>query len=441
MAAETRSGSTAEPVQWGKLVFIGLMYMAQTFPSAFVSSFIPSIFREQGLPLENFWIFSLPLIPYWLRWAVAPVVDTYWIRSIGRRKTWMIPCTLLAVAAYASLAFVQPSYTTLNLIVVILFMKSVFTATQEVAIDAYTVENVRPHERPKAAGLNTTFEAAGQMAALVLLGVLVDRYGWRVAAFAAALLMLAFLLPAFLRREPPPSEAVERALRERSLGMGGLFAPLVRFLRRRDTWTLVPIYVLGGLYTGALFPMLGPFLIDQGYSLTQLGLIVGGTLALGTVAGATVAGGCVERVGARPMAIILAILAIPSVLPAVWLSYSGTTLAPAATIAVLFAPTVVVATFYVVWVSLRMRFASPLQAGTDYATGAAVGRIGQTLAAAAGGPLAAFLGWHGYFLVLGVLGVLACAIIVVSLKPLTVQIAARNERETGEGDTPAASPP
>jgi predicted MFS family arabinose efflux permease len=54
--------------------------------------------------------------------------------------------------------------------------------------------------------------------------------------------------------------------------------------------------------------------------------------------------------------------------------------------------------------------------------------------------LAAFLGWHGYFFVLGVLGVLACAIIVVSLKALSVQIAARNTRETGEEAAPAASP-
>lgn len=429
-------GQGVARTEWGKLTLIGLMYMAQTFPSGFVSSFIPSIFRQQGLDLSHFWVFSLPLIPYWLRWAIAPAVDTYWLRSLGRRRSWMIPCTIVAVAAYASLALVQPTLGMLNVILAILLVKSIFTATQEVAIDAYVVDNVRADERPKAAALNTAFEAGGQMIALVALGIIVEKFGWRIAAVTAALLMFLFLLPTFLRREPPVPDDIASALKARRPGLAGAFAPLARFLTRRDTWLLIPVLLMGGLYTGALFPMLGPFLVDQGFGLSQVGLIVGVTLALATVAGATLAASLAGRVGSRRLLGALALLAIPAAAPAAWMATTGATFSPAWTIAILMLPTLVTATFYVLFVSLRLSFASTLQSGTDYATGAAVSRIGQTAAGALGGPLAAWIGWNGYFWTLGGLGAAAALVLLLAHNPLQTMVRSRNERELA---TPSAS--
>lgn len=414
---------------WPKLVFIGMMYMAQTFPAAFASSFVPSLFRKQGVDLAELWIFALPTIPYWLRWALGPIVDTYWWRSIGRRRSWFIPCTLLAVLTYASIALFEPAPATVAIIVSILFVKSVFTATQEVAIDAYVVDNVSAAERSRAAALNTVFEAGGQMLAMVALGLIVERFGWQVGAVTAALLMLVFLGPAILRKEPPVPADIEAALKARAPGLAGVYAPLRRFIARPDTWTLVPLYLISGLYTGLLFPMLGPFLIDLDFSISQLGLVVGATLAGGTLIGATLTATLVNWLGHRILLNLLAVLAVPASLPAAWLAYAQPDLSAPMVIVLLLSPTVVTAIFYVMFVTLRLGFASRLQAATDYASAAAISRIGQTLAAAAGGPIAAAIGWHAFFLVLGGLGVLVMAAWAITLPRINRLVEARNQAE------------
>jgi MFS family permease len=431
MEQDTQNNGAPVKSDWAKLVFIGFMFMAQTFPSAFASSFIPSMFRKQGVALESLWIFSLPLIPYWLRWAMGPVVDSYWVPSIGRRKSWFIPCTFLAVIAYASLALFEPMQSTIIIIVSILFVKSIFTAVQEVAIDAYVVDNVTKDERPNAAAVNTVFEAGGQMFAMIALGLIVDRFGWKIGAVVAALLMLVFLAPAILRKEPPVPEAVLLAVKNKPPGVVGMFEPLMRFLKRPDTWRLLPLYLLSGLYTGLLFPMLGPFLVDMKYSMAGLGAVVGATLGLSTLIGATLTATLVKWIGYRRLLIVLAIAVIPASLPAAWLAYNQAQLPAVYMIALLSAPTIVMAVFYVMYVTLRIGYASNLQAATDYASSAAVSRIGQTLAAAAGGPIAAAIGWHNFFLVLGCLGVVVMCIWAFALPKINALVAVRNKQEVG----------
>ncbi|HEY0105250.1 MAG TPA: MFS transporter [Rhizomicrobium sp.] len=404
--------------------------MSTTFPAAFATSLVPTIFRKIGLPLADFWVFSLPVIPYWLRWAVGPVVDSYWNDRIGRRKSWMLPCTFGAVGAYCVLALFPPQMATLWIVVAIIFVKSMFTATQEVAIDAYMVDIVREQDRPAAAGVIVTSEAFGQMLALAGLGFVLQHYGWKYAAVSAALLMAALLLPNFIRREPPVPDSIVRTIRTDGRRVWHAFRPLARYFARRDSWALVPIYLVSGLFTGSLIAMLGPFLIDLKFQLSAIGLIIGATLAGSVLLGSIAGYAALKRFGSGRVLVALAIFAIPSVLPAVWMAYTHTRLPIPWTIAVLALPTLMTSIYYVVFGTARIGYASRLQAGTDYATSAAITRIGQTVASGLGGPVAAFFGWHGFFIAVGVLSAVAAGLFYVAHRPIKAMVDQRNVRET-----------
>ncbi len=407
---------------------VGLMYMSTTFPAAFASSLVPTIFRKQGLPLDQFWVFSIPIIPYWLRWAIGPIVDTYWIDGIGRRKTWMLPCTIGVVITYGALAFFPPSTATLWIIVVIIFVKSAFTATQEVAIDAYMVDNVSEDNRTAAPGVIITAEAFGQIAALTGLAFLLERYGWTYATISSALLMVLLLAPSFLRREPAVNPAL-RAVRVRRGGLTGAFKPLQRYLGRLDSWVIAPIYIVSGFFTGAMVTILGPFLIDMKFEVSSIGVIIGVLLPSVVVIGSVTGFLTLKKFGVDRVLVAIAILSIPATLPAMWMAHTHTKLSIPCTIAVLGAPALIVAVYFVVFGAARIGFASKLQAGTDYVTSSAITRIGQTISGGLGGPIAAAFGWSGFFLFVGGLGVAAAALFLFTHVSIEKLVEQRNARE------------
>ena len=154
-----------------------------------------------GLPLEMFWLLALPGIPRGLKWLMALVVDNYGNNRIGRRKSWIIPCTLVGACAYAVLALIPPSLTAVHIIVGVLVFKSFVMACQDIAVDAYAAESMNDAERPVGTSLiNFLGAIAGVMGSGAV--ALVDMFGWPMTMLAASGLMLFAALPAIIRQEP-----------------------------------------------------------------------------------------------------------------------------------------------------------------------------------------------------------------------------------------------
>ncbi len=79
--ALARSAETVEAAKkkdYPKLMMLAVLHMAQYFPAAFTGTALPFMFRQQGLPLEMFWLLALPGIPRWFKWIMALLVDNNW---------------------------------------------------------------------------------------------------------------------------------------------------------------------------------------------------------------------------------------------------------------------------------------------------------------------------------------------------------------------------
>lgn len=77
-------------------VLLLLLYMLQGIPMGFGSS-IPLILMEHDVSYEALSLFSLVSLPFSLKIIWAPIVDTFYVPSFGRRKTWLVPIQLLTV--------------------------------------------------------------------------------------------------------------------------------------------------------------------------------------------------------------------------------------------------------------------------------------------------------------------------------------------------------
>ena len=377
-------------IDHAKLWSVGTLHMGQHFPGTFVGAALPAVFRQNGLPLEMFWLLQIPMIPAAFKWLIAIVVDNVGHARFGYRKSWIVPCTALGSALYLSLAAFEPGLGTLYVIVAILFVKSLIMAAQDVAVDAMAAESMTDTERPVGTAIIVTLVFVGTIVGQAMLAV-IDRFGWSVATIAAASTLVIAAAPATIRREPPPPPAA--ALR-RSRGER---ASLTGFLKRQDSAYILPFLVVLGVgsnFTRALIPA---FFVDRGYSLTDIGIVTAIAVGIGAVGGAVLSPGLTRRFGLKRLA-KFALCAFPlDAVAFVWMATSDPAPPPWA-VALLLGVIIFISTVYTMAVNnSRFRWASKAQAGTDYSFQSSLWNLGQWAGATVAGFAAALLGWAGFF--------------------------------------------
>ncbi|MCB1685258.1 MAG: MFS transporter [Pseudomonadales bacterium] len=417
--SEADGGSARD---YPKLISIGVLHMAQYFPAAFTGIALPFIFRQEGLPLEMFWLLALPAIPRWLKWLIALVVDNYGSARIGYRKSWIIPCTMIGAVSYGLLAFIPPTVVAIYPIITILLFKSFVMAAQDIAVDGFAAEAMTDAERPVGTSIIVFLSL---LAAVLGAGavVIVEQFGWPTTMLAASLLLIGAALPALLRPEPPPPEA-SRLRRER-----GERPDLLKALKRRDSLLILP-YLFAFGFGGAFFSsMLGPFFADLGLSLTEFGILSVLSIIAGSGLGAVITPLLIGRYGMRTTA-LLSLLTLP--LEAVIFYYLASTGALPGLPWIIALTTVVAfctSIYSFVVNNSRFRWASRAQAATDYSMQSSLWNLGVWAAGSVAGIAAGGMGWPNFFLLAATLSLLAGLFYVYNFDRIEQLVLAREKLE------------
>lgn len=264
-----------------KLGIVAFLYFLEGAPPAILWEILPVYFRVSGVSLAAIGGLRLLELPYSLKLLWSPLVHRY-----GDRRAWMKGCLTVAGAAIALLSMVEvadPGWVLFGLV----FLLAAASATQDVAIDSYTVGLVDPPEQGAANGVR----ASAYRVALVLVGgallMLAPLIGWKVLFLltAAVLVGLGLNVSRVPRLDLPPE--VRRAWK-------------AGFLEWVGTWRAIPLvlfvltYKLGEFAIG---PMIKPFWVDQGRSLFEIGLVPTSVGIALSVAGALAGGGFLARFG------------------------------------------------------------------------------------------------------------------------------------------------
>lgn len=397
------------------------LQLGQFLPLSFTALMLPIVFREQGLPLTMFWLFTIPSIPTWLRPLWAPLIDRYGSERFGRRKSWFLPCTLFGAAAYILLSSWQPVPDNIVIIITVLTIASTIMTTQDVAIDGYMVENIEDHERPVAAAALDICRNLSMFIAWGGLVLVYDAFGWTAALSAAALLLVAFSLPAILRPEPPPPSISQ------------LQPPsLLRLLRRPDAQRVLPLCFFIGLVAGLMVALYPTFLIDKGFTSSEVALIAGPATLLGTVIGATITAWFLRRFGYKSTLLVSAGVVLLCFLPIAWLALQpkpGWLLVFVLTLNGLALPSFLDVSFQAV----RLKWASKAQAGTEYTTQIVLLRAGFSSASALGGFMAFYLGWFYFFVFAGIMVSLGALVIWALYDHIEALVDARDQAALASG--------
>ncbi len=242
---------------------------------------IPVWLRREGVDLASIGWLSLLGLAWSAKVLWSPLVDRF-----GDRRGWIAGALAVMTAALLGLAAFDAAHVP-ALLLVLLSIYCLASATQDVAIDAYTIGI---SERGDEGSVNATRVTAYRVGVVAAGGglLLLPRWlGWPGTFVAAGAMSLAFAA-AVLRA---PRVAVPAEARAET------WAPLVRWLRIPGALGVLAFVLLFRAGDLAMGPMVKPFWVDRGYPDEEIGLVTTTLGSLAVVVGASLGGVFVNRRG------------------------------------------------------------------------------------------------------------------------------------------------
>ena len=265
-----------------KLTWVAILYFAEGFPFGLLFDAFPVYFRGHGVSLTDIGLISLAGLPWTLKFLWAPAVDVW-----GSRKRWIVACQGLVAVDLGLLLLLEPGRIN-GALWVLLIALALFSATQDIAIDAYTIELLDETEMGPANGVRvSTYRVALICAGGVFVG-LAGLIGWS-AAFAAAAVLLAG--SALLSSRAPATSQVHPVQESWSGTLQqAVIGPLRGFWQRPGVVYVMLFVLTFKLGDMALGPMVRPFWVDRQFTPLQIGAVPGTIGVVSTIAGALLGG-------------------------------------------------------------------------------------------------------------------------------------------------------
>jgi PAT family beta-lactamase induction signal transducer AmpG len=271
-----------------RLLCVVLLSLSSALPLGLVWTAIPTWMTEVGVDIRVVGLFALAQAPWTFKFVWSPLVDRFPLPLLGRKRGWIL--AMQAVLLALSFGFAAAP-ARIGLVAVLSLLTAFASATQDIAIDAYTVEVLHKEEYGLAAGARATL---GRLGILLSGGVSITAaaaWGWSRTHLALGLLYVPLMAVTLLAPEPEVQVAPPRTLRE------AVWEPFTGFLAKNRAFEILAFVVLYKLSDQLAQALISPFLVKMGYSAQDIGVnkSLVGTIAI--LAGTLVGGLVSDRIG------------------------------------------------------------------------------------------------------------------------------------------------
>lgn len=392
MAKETQSVSILRVFGQPKMAALLFLGFSSGLPFFLTNRTLQAWMTVAEVDLTTVGLVSLLGLPYSLKFFWAPVLDRYIPPLLGRRRGWLLLTQIALLVAIAAMSLHDPRQGLQLLAVNALFI-AFFSASQDIAFDAYRVDVLDEREMGAGAALGVL----GYRIALLLTGgmalVLADYLPWPTVYLLMALLMGVGIVTSLLAPEPVLEDAPPQTLATAVVG------PIRDFFGRTGAWWGVVILLFTVFYQLAdrfAANMATPFLLDIGFTQTDIGVVQGGIGLVSTIVGVLAGGALIAKIGINRSVWIFAFLQIGSNLAYWWVARVGAN-RPVMTLAIIvenFSGGLVTAVF----VAFLMTLCSKRFSATQYALLSSLMAAARDVIVAPSGRVAEITGWETFFL-------------------------------------------
>ncbi|MDO6711352.1 MFS transporter [Aliiglaciecola sp. 2_MG-2023] len=192
-----------------RLLFVFLFGIASGFPWVMIGSALSAWLQESGLSRSSIGLIGSITIAYSINFLWSPLLDRVQPPVLGQRRGWIVTTQLMIIIACVGMAVV-PAEENLLVIGLVGFSIAIFSATQDIAIDAYRIDIIKPYEKDKLAAASS-MATAGWWTGYGGLGsipfFIADMAGWQWSDiyFVLAAIMAGLMLLVFFSDEPVTS--------------------------------------------------------------------------------------------------------------------------------------------------------------------------------------------------------------------------------------------
>lgn len=274
-----------------RILVIALLGVSSGLPLALTTSTLQAWFTEAGISITAIGALSLVGMPYAWKFVWSPVMDRFIPPFLDRRRGWIL---ITQIALCAGLLFLgnlkpteHPSFMGILALVI-----AFFSASQDIAFDAYRTDILLPKER----GLGAAYYILGYRIAMLLSGglalIFADHLGWRLTYDLMAIIILGLALVSFWAPKIPNS------IHPPASFLAAIVDPFKNLFAREAILIILLFIILYKMGDAFALSLMSTFLLrDLGFSLTEVGLAykTGGLLA--TIIGALIGGTLLPRLG------------------------------------------------------------------------------------------------------------------------------------------------
>jgi len=266
-----------------KMFIVLILGFASGLPLALTGGTLQAWMKSENISLGTIGLFSLVGLPYSLKFVWSPIMDRYVPPLFGRRRGWIFLTQIGLIGSIIVMGMCDPKVSLQNIALFALFV-SFFSASQDIAIDAYRTEAVPEEELGAAASI---YIMGYRIAMLVSGGValgLAEKLPWSTVYYIMAGCMAVGLIASVFGPEPIVNEAAPTSIAD------AVYKPFVEFFSRKGAIEMLIFILIYKLDVAFAMAFTTPFMMDLGFTKLEIAAVLKGAGLIATIVG-TLTGG------------------------------------------------------------------------------------------------------------------------------------------------------
>ena len=258
------------------LFYILLIGFSSGLPLALTASTLSVYLYQYEIDLKTIGMAALLGWPYIGKILWAPLVDSLKIplftRTLGQRRGWLIFTQIFLALSIATISCFNPA-DNLAATLTATFFIALFSATQDLAVDALRIESLKESDQAYGAAYYTFGYRIGMVISTFGALKLSSAYNWQFTYLVMGSLVAIGMIATLLMNEPNhPKSKVKKNLSE--YFEHSFIKPFADFFSRENSIIILIFILLYKLSDAYIGMVTNPFLLKMGFTIDEIAEVV-----------------------------------------------------------------------------------------------------------------------------------------------------------------------